>query len=478
MSDELAHAGGRAEVTSGSMKVWLTSAEKLSWPKILWACALGVSFLLSVFAAFRGGFVGPDYWIHLPRLIEWSRVFDFSTTSPPIYYLFGHAVFLLIGNGNAFPITLSIVQAAINTLAMWWFFLYSERRLRSPIIHLALTFFLTFLPVRVIHATTIGTDSMTIPLFVLVLFLFDRFRQDQISTPKNAAFLGLSLALGVWTKYSFMALLPAVFVIFTVIWRKRAWRLKRFIAICSLSLVLPSGLSLHSFWASAHTHGYITEKQWLPKGMAPEMNYWDLFSIKPSDGQLFLAPEYFRARQFRAPQYLKYDIRVAHKHSYLALSHFSIFTDPMNLFQDLRVPHHLDITLTPDQKTRRPWKTPLMMASISLGTLWTFLALIGTPWIFFAAIKNLWRDQLQREDITAVLGMAYFLIVFLPIPFVYYGYLYGYWTPRLILPPLLYFFWAAFLLFDRKIARTSEKIAFAVLALIILQSGIEMLILA
>src|SRR5205823_10708100 len=58
-------------------------------------------------------------------------------------------------------------------------------------------------------------------------------------------------------------------------------------------------------------------------------------------------------------------------------------------------------------------------------------------------------------------GNAYFLIVFLPIPFVYYGYLYGYWTPRLILPPLLYFFWAAFLLFDRKIARTSEKIAFA-----------------
>ncbi len=187
MSDELAHAGGRAEVTSGSMKVWLTSAEKLSWPKILWACALGVSFLLSVFAAFRGGFVGPDYWIHLPRLIEWSRVFDFSTTSPPIYYLFGHAVFLLIGNGNAFPITLSIVQAAINTLAMWWFFLYSERRLRSPIIHLALTFFLTFLPVRVIHATTIGTDSMTIPLFVLVLLWrsFPRFSSFSQSSGGN-----------------------------------------------------------------------------------------------------------------------------------------------------------------------------------------------------------------------------------------------------------------------------------------------------
>jgi hypothetical protein len=150
----------------------------------------------------------------------------------------------------------------------------------------------------------------------------------------------------------------------------------------------------------------------------------------------------------------------------------------MNLFQDLRVPRHLDITLNPDQKTRRPWKTPMMMASMSLGTLWTLLALIGTPWIFFAAIKNLWQDQLRREDITAVLGMAYFLIVFLPIPFVSFGYLYGYWTPRLILPPLLYFFWAAFLLFERKIARQSNKIAFAVLALVLIQSGIEIVMLA
>jgi hypothetical protein len=460
------------------MKLSPILAARLSRPWILWAFALGVSFLLSVFAAFRGAFVGPDAWVHLPRIIEWSRVFDFSTTSPPIYYLFGHAVFLLIGNSNAFPVTLSIVQAAINTLAMWWFFLYSERRLQSPIIHLALTFFLAFLPVRVIHATTIGTDSMTIPLFVLVLFVFDRFRNDQISTPKNAAFLGLGLALSVWTKHSFMALLPAIFVIFTVMWRKRGWRLKRFIAICSLSLLFPTGLSLHSFWASAHTQGYLTEKHWLPKGMAPEMNYWDLLSIKASDVKLFLAPEYFRAPELRAPQYLKYDIRVAHKHSYLALSHLSTFTDPMNLFQNLRVPRHLDITLTADQKTRRPWKTPVMMASMSLGTLWTLLALISTPWFFFAAIKNLWRDQLQREDITAVLGVAYFLVIFLPIPFVYYGYLYGYWTPRLILPALLYFFWAAFLLLDRIIARTSTKIAFAVLFLVAVQSTIEAVMLS
>jgi hypothetical protein len=207
--------------------------------------------------------------------------------------------------------------------------------------------------------------------------------------------------------------------------------------------------------------------------MASEMNYRDLFSVKAADAQLFAAPEYFRAPEFRAPEYLKFDIRVAHKHSYLALSHFGIFTDPMNLFQDLRLHPYLDTTLTPDQKIRRLWKTPVMIASMSLGTLWTLLALIGTPWILLAAIKNLVRDKLEHEDVAALFGTAYFLIIFLAIPFVSYGSLYGYWTPRLILPALICFYWAAFLLLERKITRGSEKIAFAVLALVILQSATE-----
>lgn len=449
----------------------------LSRFRIAWACALGVSFLLSAFAAFRGGYVGPDYWTHLPRLIEWPRIFDFSTTSPPTYYLLGHGLFLLIGSRNAFPITLSIIQAAINALAMWWFFIYSERRFKSPVIHLALVFFLAFLPVRIIHATTIGTDCTTVPAFVLVLFLFDKFLSEQTSNPKNAAFLGLGLALGVWSKYSFMALLPAVFAIFACMWKKRGWNFRRFVTICILSLILPTGLSLHSFWASARLHGYNTEKHWLQPGMEPDMNYKDLLSVKANDVQLFRAPEYFGSPEHRAPQYFKYSINVAHKHSYLGLSHLGIFTDTMNLFQKLRVPPHLDGTLNPDRKMRRPWKTPVMAASMFLGIIWTLLALIGAPWTFFEAVKNLSRDKLEREDAASLFGIAYFLLMFLPIPFLSFASLYGYWTPRLILPSLLCFSWAAFLLLERKIARKSEKVAFVALALVIVQSAIEIVML-
>src|SRR4029077_5292916 len=142
----------------------ISPANKLTYVRTLWASALVVSFLLSVLAAFRGGYVGPDYNMQLSPLGDPSKIFDFSATSPPTYYLLGHALFLVIGRNNVFPITLSITQVVISVLAMWWFFLYTEPRFKSPLIHLGLVFFLAFLPVRIIHAATVGPDSMTIPL--------------------------------------------------------------------------------------------------------------------------------------------------------------------------------------------------------------------------------------------------------------------------------------------------------------------------
>src|SRR5712691_6372738 len=103
-------------ILRSTMTQWRTLAR----PRLLWAGALGVSVMLSIFAALRGGYIGPDYHTHITRLTEWGKVFDFSTTGPPTYYLLGHALFRLIGSNNAFPITLSILQAAVNATAMWF----------------------------------------------------------------------------------------------------------------------------------------------------------------------------------------------------------------------------------------------------------------------------------------------------------------------------------------------------------------------
>jgi len=459
----------------------ISPANKLAYIRTLWASALVVSFFLSVFAAFRGGYVGPDYPWRLERLLTWSKIFDLSTTDPPTYYLLGHALFLVIGRNDAFPITLSIVQATINAVALWWFFIYTERSFSSPLVHLGLVFFLSFLPVRVIHATVLGTDWATIPAFVLLLFCFDKFLRDEAPTPLNATLFGLALALAVWLKYSFMAVIPAVFLVLGGICISRKWELRRFLAICVMTLALPSALALHSFWASSRVHGYNTEKHWIPKGGAPgqpEMNYKDLLWIKSADLALFKAPEYWRSPEHRAPEYWRDDIKVPHKHSYLGLSHMGTFTDTMNLFQVLPGSHSIGRYLIPDFKVRRPWKTAVMQASMSLGALWTVLALIGTPWLLFRAAKNLYNGKLEREDVLAFLGGAYFLLMFLPIPFTDRSALNGYWTPRLILPPLLFFFCAGFLLIDRKLGCKSKTIAEAVLTLVIAQSAIEIVMLA
>jgi hypothetical protein len=259
-----------------------------------------------------------------------------------------------------------------------------------------------------------------------------------------------------------MALIPALFVVFFFLWVKRRWKLQRFVALCLLGLLLPSVLSIYSFWASSRVHGYNTEKHWVKKGIPPDMNYRDLLSVKANDLRLFRAPEYF-----------KREILLPHRYSYLGLSHMGVFSDPMNLFQELSVPQDIGKILIPDQKTRRAWKTPVMSMSMYLGTIWTASALIGTAWLLLSALHRLIKGDLQREHITVLLGTAYFVLMFLPIPFVHGGALFGYWTPRLILPALLAFYLAAFLLIDHKIVRNSARTAIAVEFLVAFQCAVE-----
>jgi 4-amino-4-deoxy-L-arabinose transferase-like glycosyltransferase len=461
-------------MTHEPSKSWSIELEKRSRTRGLWLCALGTCFLVSVYAALRGGYIGPDYDTHLARILDSKRFFDFSMADPPIYIILAHGLFRLIGRNNGFPITLSIIQVAANILALWWFFLYSEPRFKSPLLHLAFVLLLTFLPVRVTHVATSGTDWMTIPVFVLVLFLFDKFLSDETSTPKNAAFVGLALALGIWSKYSFMALIPALFVIFLFLWWRRAWALRQFVSICALSLVLPSALLLYSYWASTHVKNAISQTNWIPKGGLhgqPELDWKDLLLIKAKDAQLFGAPQFFKpAKSDPYP----FGYREPHRHSFLALSHMGTFTDTENLFQDLTAVQNIEHRLIPDLKTRRPWKTLVMVASMSLGTLWTLLALIGTPWILVRAVKHLWKDKLEREDVAIPLGTAFFLLMFLLIPFTMGSAITASWTPRLYLVPLLCFFWAGFLLLDRTIVAKWGQVAAIVLGLTIAQSGLAL----
>ena len=467
----------RAEAVEGRLQT-AQESKWLSRPRVLWAWALGFSFLLSIFAIFNGGYIGGDYNTHLARILNPNRFFDFSMGDPPIYDLIGHGLFRLIGKNNGFIITYSIIELVVNTVALWWFFLYTERRFRSPILHLAFVLFVTFLPARLIHVVAIGTDWMTIPVFVLLLFRFDKFLSEETSTLKNAALLGLVLTLGIWSKYNFMAFPPALFIIFLFLWWNRRWPLKRFVAICALSLVAPSALVLHDFWQSTRVPDAAAKTIWIPKGGAPsqpEYTYRDLLLLKKRDIELFSAPEFYIRK---ASDPYTFGFREAHRHSFLALEHMGVFTDTHNHFQELPGAQSIDRFLIPDYKVRRSGKTEIMVASMTLGTIWTLLALIGTPWILFGAIRHLWKDKLEHEDVALLLGTAFFLLMFLLIPFIYWSALTGSWQSRLYMISLLCFFLAGFLLLDRTVVAKWPKLAFDVLTLVIVQCGITVLMAA
>ena len=437
-------------------------------PRLPWITALAVSFVVCVLATFRGGYVGPDYNTHLWRLMEWSKIFDFSTTNPPIYYLFGHVLLKIVGNNNGFLFTISILQAAINTVALGWFALFIENRFKSSVIHTALILFLAFLPVRMIHSTTLGTDCTTIPAFMVILGCLDKLLATQGFRLRNALYLGAALTLAICLKYTFMALLPIVSVIFIVLARKRAWGFRRFAAISLAGLLAATVFTLASFWLSSRVHGYNTDKHWVKYSPTDsDMGYWEILSVRRADLVLF-----------KAPQAFKEAVAPAHVHSYLGLCHMGIFTDPMNLFQVLREPQVFGFPLVPDLKERAGWKTPVMVASMSLGLIWTLFALIGTAWALRRAVLNLAKGRLEREDSTILLGTAYFLLIFLAIPFVYGAALYGYWTPRLILPAIISFSLAAFLFIESKVAKRSNAIASWILFLVAVQCGIEIAMLA
>ena len=97
----------------------------------------------------------------------------------------------------------------------------------------------------------------------------------------------------------------------------------------------------------------------------------------------------------------------------------------MNLFQDMRVPA---------PSGRHPYPRPENAALLEdsgdggLDVVGNALDRSGfdrDTMDALRAVRNLWKDKLEREDVSALLGIPYFLLMFLPIPFVSFAYLYG-----------------------------------------------------
>jgi hypothetical protein len=180
----------------------------------------------------------------------------------------------------------------------------------------------------------------------------------------------------------------------------------------------------------------------------------------------------------RAPLYIdritllgteSYNLLVSNRHSYPALLHLSIFTDPLNIFQY----DPTDAYFGPRDALHQGlmtfavnWALPLALLMIAAPAVYLFRAR--------SYLRGLREGPLDRRLpilIVLAFSVAFFLNIALFMPYVQFAYYHGYWTARLVLPALLGFGLLGFTLLDERLRWSSARLG--VLAYAVVQAVVH-----
>lgn len=395
---------------------------------------VGVSLLQGICNIFDLGYAGQDYSEHI-ALFRGARQnwLSFKGTNPPGLYVFAAYIarhfspqFVMEGIAGALLL--------VNLFALLlWYGILRHIIVSSP---LRLTAFvtLTFIPVRTITSVVFASDALTVlPMVLLVILVVAQARSRslwvQILVGLTA---GAVWCLALYTKFTFVALpLGVAAVSGLYLLRRQAWSSRiRLMTSLILGAILPFFFAW-GIYSSMKTAGNIHFSQ-TDKGIG--MPWSALFGIQKSDEVLLDGPEFTCGQPMSA----------AAKHSYLSLVHLGAFSDVWNFFQKpsqevMSQPRPIDRCFPRQRTSISKRLTPLcLVASLPI----TLIAVLG---IIYQLVVGLWRNFKSpslEDDLKLALLLMSIAICAPPIirlPYYEMVYVFGYWTPRLILPGLLGF---------------------------------------
>ena len=414
------------------------------WERPLLVLLAFAAFLLGVGGIARLGYIGQDFPPHQGCILTFPTGFEYYQTDPAGFYLLGNALYRYV-SGTYYLEWLALVMLVFNTLTLGLLYRFIWQSVTLSGLRWSAALLLTFLPVRVIHAIVIAADAPTVPLFLLVALFALQLREDPRS---KLAWVGLALtlSLGLVSKYTFLGLLPPVFLLYvsTLVQRLPAGSRRYWAKFGLISLALPTAVISFHLWKNVQQEGAITSGHWLPPGAPSVMRWSDLLLLKRSDLELLSAPEYFRGGIFQTRRY-----------SYPGLVYLCSVTDPMNLFQ----PPPVDISVTwiqryresffrarsEEDQTRQGWAVYASLPYVPLAVAGTLLA-------GFLSLRSLLTGRgLANATVVVLTALAagYYSPIFLGLHRVLNPYEEGYWAPCLILPALLVFLLLGFWLLDR-----------------------------
>lgn len=433
---------------------------------------LGASLIHGICNIFNLSYAGQDYSQHMSLLRGASQGFVlFNSTNPPGMYMFSAYV------GRFFSpqfmmeaISGALLCANLVALLLWYSIL--RKLIVSVALRVAAFAVLTFLPVRAVTSVVFASDALTVlPVVLLVILLV---AQAHCRSFWGQILIGL-VSGGVWclalyTKFTFLAL-PLGIATVSSLWllRKQGWQSRiRFLGSLILGSMLPLFFGLWVY-SSMKSSGSIHFSQ-TDKGVG--MSWSALFGIQKKDVKIFAAPEFTCDRPMDA----------AVGHSYLSLVHLGSFSDVWNFLQEpdqevFSRSRPLDKCFPRERTAISKSLTPVALV-ISVPI--TLLGLFGLFYqLVFGTLRNFRSPTLENDFKLAMvwISIAICLPPIVRLPYYQMVYVFGYWTPRLILPGLLGFIAIGFVSLDEFLRSRSTWISTAILAYAVIVSGIYLLIL-
>ena len=456
----------RGALTESSISV--KSPERLERYAIRFA--LLVYLLFQINAAFHHGSWGQDFEYHKIWILQaldnpWKFALrtDPFRPEPPFSYLAAALIIKLTG-GIHYLEVIGLLSIALNTLGLIVIYRLLCAVLRNRLIRIACFLFLTFLPVFMIHALVLATDSLCVPIAAVIYYFLVKVGREQDSKrmAKYLAVISGALLLGMAVKYTFVSQGVAVLIALAIyVWTNRLRREQIAKGLIAVALItgVNAALILHSRSALGFTStsGY-------------EMRWSDILLLHRHDAHVLTAPSYNQPADPRdgTPVTCPYELLRQHRYSYAALVHLGIYTDLMNIYQYDPTDSYIGIR---PQNHEKP-----MRLAVKTGLLFSLAGLILTAVMI---VKGFYGSLVERKSACAewaalaICGIGWHLniLVFLPTVGAYIG---GFWLPRLILPALLCFTVLSAIAIDRWVAGRSPHWAGAILALVVLQSLLQL----
>jgi hypothetical protein len=433
--------------------------------------------LVQINAILHHGTWGQDFVGHLIFVARAYRdPWKFATTfaegqnNPPLFHMLVAGIFWLTGHVHALEV-MSFITMLLNAGAIFLLYRLSLRVApRAPLVRVAATVFLLFLPAGMIHGIVLAADCLATPATVLVMYTLVRVaeagrgRLGPFLLWCGAALLALFFAVSI--KYTAVSLVPAAVVSLVAMWFARAAGTVRTVVALVLVVGAPAA---HA--ARMYVNYRAQQKSDLGVSMkmdpfTSEMNVRDVVFLRPADGELLDAPAYNKPSDPKDPN-APLLLAIHNRHSYLGLLHLAVFTDILNVYQY----DPLDGYFGPRSKGNQR----RMSLAVKTALAFSVPAAAVVPCVLVASA---WGCLVRRRRekllllIVLTVSFAFFgiIVVFLPFTGSLGG---GYWLPRLIVPALFGFFFTLFAWVGRTRFGASPVGGALVLGAVLFQTGLS-----